>query len=290
MNEIKKVNFEGDELLAIKDEETGKIYVSVKTICEGIGLSEGQIKSERKRLKEDFVLHKGGRNFILPTNGGNQDTVCIEVDYLPLWLAKISITPKMIEEKPEVANKLADYQLKAKDVLAKVFIHKEEITKEDLLILGIVKSKDTTQQALAIKEYGDFIKEEENKRLTNEIINPLRRDLEHSEDVLMSLTTDISLMEKRQRISQIVKYNTKKYAERYNLLYEEFDRKFHVDTKRRLENGKERGEIKKSVNRMEYICSEKYLNKTNELYDVAVKVFEGDFIKLLDEWKDNITN
>lgn len=290
MNEIKKVDFEGDELLAIKDEESGKIYVGVSSICKGIGFTKGQKDRQVKNIQSDLVLSGGCVKFDAGVFDNNNETLALNIDYLPIWLAKINITPKIKEENSKLAEKLISYQLKAKDVLAKVFIHKEEITKEDLLILGIVKSKDTTQQALAIKEYGNFIKEEENKRLTNEVINPLKRDLEHSEDIVMSLTTDISLMEKRQRISQIVKYNTKKYAERYGLLYDEFDKKFHVDTKRRLENGKERGEIKKSVNRMEYICSEKYLNKTNELYDVAVKVFEGDFIKLLDEWRDNVEN
>ena len=55
-----------------------------------------------------------------------------------------------------------------------------------------------------------------------------------------------------------------------------------------MKNGKENGTIKKSVNVMEYICSEKYLNMTNELYDLCVVVFEADFIELLEEWKDTI--
>ena len=104
--------------------------------------------------------------------------------------------------------------------------------------------------------------------------------------LIIGLTKEISLAEKRQRITQIIRHNSKKYQERYNLLYEEFNKKFHVDISRRLENGKERGEIKKSVNKMEYICSEKYMNMTNELYDLACKLFESDFIQLLDEWKE----
>ena len=62
----------------------------------------------------------------LPTKGGNQKSLCIELEYLPLWLAKISITPTMKREHPEITEKLIHYQLKAKDVLAKAFLGKSE--------------------------------------------------------------------------------------------------------------------------------------------------------------------
>lgn len=122
----KEVEFLGDSLLVVKDEESHKIYTGVGYVCKGLGLSEGQLKSERKKIQEDIVLSKGGRNFILPTNGGNQEVLAIELDYLPIWLAKISITPKMKEQQPELVNRLVEYQLKAKDVLANAFIHKQQ--------------------------------------------------------------------------------------------------------------------------------------------------------------------
>ena len=58
----------------------------------------------------------------LPTNGGNQEVLCLKLDYVPLWLAKIAITPKMERETPELAARLEQYQLKAKDVLAAAFL------------------------------------------------------------------------------------------------------------------------------------------------------------------------
>lgn len=122
----KEVEFLGDSLLVVKDEESNKIYTGVGYVCKGLGLSEGQLKSERKKIQEDIVLSKGGRNFILPTNGGNQEVLTIELDYLPLWLAKISITPKMREQQPELVDRLVQYQLKAKDILAKAFVYKEQ--------------------------------------------------------------------------------------------------------------------------------------------------------------------
>lgn len=123
----KEVNFFGDTIMCVQDESAHKIYVGVKWICNGIGLSEDQMKNERKKIKKDLVLSQGGLNLTLPTNGGEQDISCIELDYLPLWLAKISITPKMQKENPIVTTKLVNYQLKAKDVLANAFIKPKEV-------------------------------------------------------------------------------------------------------------------------------------------------------------------
>lgn len=125
--EVKEVDFLGDSLVVVKDVNENKIYTGVGYVCKGLGLSEGQLKSERKKIQEDAVLSKGGRNFVLATSYGDKETVCIDIDYLPLWLAKISITPKMKEQQPKVVEKLVQYQLKAKDVLASAFIHNQVI-------------------------------------------------------------------------------------------------------------------------------------------------------------------
>lgn len=121
---VKDVVFNGATLRAARD-GSGVIYVGVRWVCSGIGFTEGQMKSERKRIRDDLVLSKGGRLLVLPTDGGAQKTLCMELDFLPLWLAKISITPRMQKVQPEIAEKLLDYQLHAKDALAEAFIKKE---------------------------------------------------------------------------------------------------------------------------------------------------------------------
>lgn len=116
---VKQVEFNGDTLLAVKDNETSKVHVAVYYVCRGLGLSDGQMKNERVRIQDDIVLSKGGRKIILPTNGGSQEVLCIEIDYLPLWLAKINVN--IIQDKT-VQDKLIEYQLKAKDVLSAAFL------------------------------------------------------------------------------------------------------------------------------------------------------------------------
>ena len=126
---IKDVEFNGATLRAAQDTEN-IIWVGVAWVCQGLGLTKGQMQNERKKIQTDEVLSQGERNFVLPTEGGNQESLCIKLDFLPLWLAKIHITPKMKRENPQLVENLIEYQLKAKDVLAEAFLYNNIIKEE----------------------------------------------------------------------------------------------------------------------------------------------------------------
>lgn len=128
----KIVNFNGAEILGVKAND-GHIYVGVKWICKGIGLTEGQYQNQTRKISDDLVLIKGIAKLQHPTSGGIQDVLMIELDFLPLWLAKISITPTMQNEQPEVTERLIEYQLRAKDVLAQAFLHQRPQTQLEVL-------------------------------------------------------------------------------------------------------------------------------------------------------------
>lgn len=124
---VKDVQFNGDTLRAAQDAEN-IIWVGVAWVCRGIGLSQGQEKRQVTNLKDDIVLSQGVANLQLPTNGGNQEVLCLKLDFLPLWIAKIHITPTMKRENPQLVENLIEYQLKAKDVLAAAFLNKNVVT------------------------------------------------------------------------------------------------------------------------------------------------------------------
>lgn len=112
--QIKEVEFNGDTLLAVK--EGNKVYVGINLVCRALGIVE---RKQRRKINEHPTLCQGSTKRYVPTNGGNQETSMLELDYLPLWLA--TINPKTV--KPEIKEKLVSYQLRAKDVLANAFIH-----------------------------------------------------------------------------------------------------------------------------------------------------------------------
>lgn len=180
---VKDVNFNGAILRAAQD-TNNIIWVGVRWVCEGLGLSDGQIKRERKRLSEDLVLLKGGRNLILPTNGGNQEVLCLMLDFLPLWLAKIHITPNMKNENPKLVENLVEYQLKAKDVLAEAFLGKQ---KEEI----IPATQNTQTIQLQMPGYDDQFAE------LNRKIDKLYSDMGKLAQIIMERTEIKSIPEKK---------------------------------------------------------------------------------------------
>ena len=118
---VKEVMFNGSPLKACKD-ANGMVYVGLRWICEGIGLSLDRMKYERKKVQEDVVLYKGVKFFPLGNDKAKSNVLCLQIDYVPLWLAKMSITPKMVREDPLLVERITEYQLRVKDVLAREFI------------------------------------------------------------------------------------------------------------------------------------------------------------------------
>lgn len=129
---VKNVEFTGDTLVAVKDEKSGKIYTGVGYICKGIGLTKGQKDRQTENVQQDLVLKQGCRKFEAGVLDPNNSVIGIDIDFLPLWLAKIPITPKMKKQKPELTERLVEYQLKAKDTLAAAFIKKTLSAFEEL--------------------------------------------------------------------------------------------------------------------------------------------------------------
>lgn len=140
--QITNFNFYGDELIALRDNATGEIYTSINSVLRGIGFTERQVKHVHKKWNEDIIISKGVQNFVLPDkNGIMQNTLCISNRKLPIALTKISITPKMKQNQPELVSKLELYQDKCADVLASVFIdHK---TPDQLSLQPIIDTLNT---------------------------------------------------------------------------------------------------------------------------------------------------
>ena len=133
--------------------------------------------------------------------------------------------------------------------------------------------------------------------LKNKRILELENENKHKSSVIEGLAENITLAEKRQRLNQIIRIDgADKVKDRWNLLYSEFQKKYHLDLSKRMDNlvykdkiinslGEEIKVTKKiKENKLEYI--DKVLNQINELYELSVKLFEIDLDKLLDNIKN----
>lgn len=125
-------------------------------------------------------------------------------------------------------------------------------------------------------------------------VKKLKQEIIHKEDVIIGLVENISLAEKRQRISQIIRYKTRNYKDRWNLLYGEFSKKYHVNLNARLDSDyvlSIKPKIKNKLDLIErgMIVNGQNKNMISELYEIAVKLFENDIDELIQEWKETIS-
>ena len=114
------------------------------------------------------------------------------------------------------------------------------------------------------------------------------RVIEHKEDVICGLVDDIDLATKRQRIKQITQYHVGSKAElmqKWELIYNEFEAKYHVNLSVRFENNKDAFNPKLR-NKADLI--DRQMNMIPQLYEICCKLFESDAQKLRAEWDSTI--
>lgn len=108
----------------------------------------------------------------------------------------------------------------------------------------------------------------------------------HKQDVISAFSEDITLAEKRQRINQIVKFDIGKCPDRYTLLYSEFEKKYHISLSKRMQSQEVKDIKPKIRNKMDLI--DRVLHMTNELFELAVTLFETDYKTILKKIEDTI--
>lgn len=127
---VKNVDVFGDTIIAAQDRE-GNIWEGVSYFCNALGMNKKQKDWQTEKVQSDKILSRGAGKFGAGVFDPNNETIALRIDFVPLWLTKISVTKQMEKSHPELAEKLLQYQLKAKDILADAFLpdrHKELAT------------------------------------------------------------------------------------------------------------------------------------------------------------------
>ena len=117
--EQKTIDFYDDNLIAVRAED-GQVYVSLRHMCEAIGIAR---QSQARRIRDNHVLSKGytGGTIMVPPGlrggGGRQQAGLLRVDLVPLWLSGIDV--KRVRD--DVRPKLEKYQEEVAKVLWEAF-------------------------------------------------------------------------------------------------------------------------------------------------------------------------
>lgn len=136
----KEIIFYGDELTAIKAPD-GHIYVSVRHICDALGLN---VQAQTRRINRQEVLQDGFMVAKMATIKGERPATWLRVDLLPLWLTGISIS--MVKEEAQL--KLKHFQKEAAKVLWEAF--QEGRLTEDISLDSLLDTNLPAAQAYKI--------------------------------------------------------------------------------------------------------------------------------------------
>lgn len=107
------VDFHGQSLVAVLID--GQPYVAMKPICENIGLQWG---SQYNRIQRNPVMSEGIFIMKTPSEGGDQETLCLPLDMLNGWLFGVDVNRVREEIKP----RLIQYQKECFGVLFRHFM------------------------------------------------------------------------------------------------------------------------------------------------------------------------
>jgi len=257
-----------NELQIFKNEKFGEVRIEIvngkELFCASDVANSLGYKNPRKAIIDRC---KGVTKCYILTNGGKQ---------------KVNFIPESDVYRLIVRSELKEAEIFEKWLFEEILptIRKTGgiVTNEDMFINTYLPFADETTKIM-------FKNVLEVTRKQNELITKQQEEIIHKEDVIIGLVEDIELSTKRQRITQIVRHNSKNYQDRYNLLYKEFEKKYHCDLATRLEsyNNKNKPKMK---NRMDYI--DRVMNKIPQLYELTCKIFENDVENLKKQWFDII--
>ena len=109
----------------------------------------------------------------------------------------------------------------------------------------------------------------------------MKNEMRRKSDIIQGFAEDIPNPTKRKILNEILRYGGN-YEERRNCLYKEFKAVYGIDVPVRYKNYVEKGIKPKMVSKFDYV--EKKLDMLDELYGLAVKLYESDINKIKERY------
>lgn len=239
----RKVEFYDDVLTAVRGED-GRVYVSLPSMCEALGI---QTSAQTKRVKRHEVLADGYHVTVMTYTSKmdeqpsqKRQVGVLRVDLVPLWLTGLSVK----SVKPEIQPKIKQYQREAAAVLWEAFQEGRlttEPTFEDLL-------EQDTDAVQAYKMATAIVKLAKQQILLEGRVGESELRLENVEERITSLEeqltgSDVITEAQASQLSQAVKAvaialgkNTGRNE--FGACYGEIYRKFNIASYRKLPRSK----------------------------------------------------
>lgn len=115
----------------------------------------------------------------------------------------------------------------------------------------------------------------------NKLISHQKNEIKRKSDVIQGFADDIPNPTKRKILNEVVRYGGN-YKERWTYLYREFKAVHGIDVSIRYKNYVEKGIRPKMNSKLDYV--DKKLDMLDELYGIAVKLYESDIEKIKERY------
>lgn len=148
--------------------------------------------------------------------------------------------------------------------------NQENMTPAEIVARGLIAAQKIIEE-----------REKEIVHLNNRC-GRLTQTIAEKQDVINAISRNVPAPTKRMILNRVMRRRSPELAQsRWSYLYARFDEIYHKNVKIRMKNYNAEPGHRKCYSILDFI--EKVLNMLDELYDLAVKLFESDFTQLMQE-------
>lgn len=148
--------------------------------------------------------------------------------------------------------------------------NQENMTPAEIVARGLIAAQKIIEE-----------REKEIVHLNNRC-GRLTQTIAEKQDVINAISRNVPAPTKRMMLNRVMRRRSPELAQsRWSYLYARFDEIYHKNVKIRMKNYNAESGHRKCYSILDFI--EKVLNMLDELYDLAVKLFESDFTQLMQE-------
>lgn len=148
--------------------------------------------------------------------------------------------------------------------------NQENMTPAEIVARGLIAAQKIIEE-----------REKEIVHLNNRC-GRLTQTIAEKQDVINAISRNVPAPTKRMMLNRVMRRRSPELAQsRWSYLYARFDEIYHKNVKIRMKNYNAELGHRKCYSILDFI--EKVLNMLDELYDLAVKLFESDFTQLMQE-------
>lgn len=226
------------------------------------GWIEYDVSSINKMLNNIDDDEKVRKN--VPTPGGIQKSWFINED---------GLYEVLMQSRKPIAK---SFKKKVKEILKSIrkngayIRNQENMTPAEIVARGLIAAQKIINE------------KEKEIAILNGRCGLLTQAVDDKQDIINAISRNVPAPTKRMMLNRVMRRRSPELAQsRWSYLYARFDEIYHKNVKIRMKNYNAEPGHRKCYSILDFI--EKVLNMLDELYDLAVKLFESDFTQLMQE-------